>query len=177
MMKWIAHRLRAGLGLSLLLGVFLGFAEAAAAQSPPGTYLTTADVHVRRGPGTNYEVVATIPKGIEVNVVGREGEWLRVESKHGNKPGYIHGNYARPLQGQPAAQSKTIPSIAGPYRTLRETDLRDGPGLNYKVVAKLPAEIKIQVTRAEGDWLRVESKRGNQPGYVEKQSVERWVDR
>jgi uncharacterized protein YraI len=178
MMKWFAHRLTARFGLALLLGVFVVSTEAAAAQFTPGTYLTTADVHVRGGPSTNYEVVATIPSGVEVNVVGREGEWLKVESKHGNKPGFIHGKYARPLQAQQTTQPKAVAaSAAGAYRTLRETDLREGPGLKHNVVTKLPADIKIQVTRAEGDWLRVESKRGNKPGYVEKQSVERWVER
>jgi hypothetical protein len=42
-------------------------------------------------------------------------------------------------------------------------------------MAKLPAGIKVNVVRAEGDWLRIESKRGNKPGYLEKRSVERWT--
>jgi uncharacterized protein YgiM (DUF1202 family) len=154
------------------------FAAAAAAQTAAPEYLTTTDVHVRKGPGTNYEVVATIPKGVKVNVVGREGAWLKIESKHGNKPGYIHGQYARPMQDQQNAQSKSaVTTVAGSYKTIRETDLREGPGLQYRIAAKLPADIKVNVLRAEGDWLRVESKRGNKPGYVEKRDLERWVDR
>jgi len=165
-------------GSTLLLAAFLLSAEAAAGQSPQGTYLTTTDVHVRKGPGTNYEVVTTIPKGVKVNVVGREGAWLKVESKHGNKPGYINEQYARPVQDQQTAQTKTVVAeVAGPYRTIKETDLREGPGLQYRVAAKLPADVKVNVLRAEGDWLRVESKRGNKPGYVEKRDLERWTER
>ena len=165
-------------GAGLAAAVILLSANAAAAQSPLGSYLTTAEVQVRRGPGANYEVVATIPKDIQVNVVGREGHWLKVESKHGNKPGYIDEQYARPVQAQQTTQNKTTAaSVAGSYRTIRETDLREGPGLKYRIAAKLPADIKINVMRAEGDWFRVESKRGNKPGYVEKRDVERWVDR
>ncbi len=113
-----------------------------------------------------------------MNVVGREGAWLKVESKHGNKPGYINEQYARPVQDQQTAQTKTVVAeVAGPYRTIKETDLREGPGLQYRVAAKLPADVKVNVLRAEGDWLRVESKRGNKPGYVEKRDLERWTER
>jgi uncharacterized protein YgiM (DUF1202 family) len=177
-MKSFAGSCTVKFGSTFLVAVVFVSSAAAAAQSPLGSYLTTAEVQVRRGPGANYEVVATIPKDIQVNVVGREGHWLKVESKHGNKPGYIDEQYTRPVQARQTTQNKTIgTSVAGSYRTLRETDLREGPGLKYRIAAKLPADIKINVMRAEGDWFRVESKRGNKPGYVEKRDVERWVDR
>jgi uncharacterized protein YgiM (DUF1202 family) len=148
------------------------------AQTIPGTFVTTAEVKVRKGPGTTYEAVTTIPKDINVNVVGKEGSWLRIESKHGGKPGYISEQYARPLGAQQFAQDKTSSqSITGPYRTLRETDLREGPASSSRVITKLPANIKINVVRSEGDWLRVVSKHGDKPGYVQRQSVEPWRDR
>jgi uncharacterized protein YgiM (DUF1202 family) len=151
---------------------------ATAAQAIQGTYVTTADVNLRKGPGTNYEIVTTIPKGVNINVVGKEGYWLKVESKHGGQPGYMDEQYAQPVSAQQSGQTKTSPlSSAGPYRTLRETDLREGPALTSRVITKLPANIKINVVRSEGNWLRVESKHGDKPGYVERQSAEPWRDR
>lgn len=148
------------------------------AETLKGTYTTTADVRLRAGPGMNYRVITTLPKGIKVNVVERESDWLKVESKQGNKPGYISEKYARPLETEQVAQAKTAtPSVAGAYRTLRDVELRDGPGTKFKVVTTLPAGIKINVVRAEGDWLRVESKKGGKPGYVEVRTVERWKDK
>jgi hypothetical protein len=44
-------------------------------------------------------------------------------------------------------------------------------------VTKIPSGIVVNVIRAEGDWLRVESKKGGKPGYLEKKSVERWTNR
>ncbi len=149
-----------------------------AAQEAKGSYLTTAEVQVRQGPGASYEIISTIPKGIKVNVVDREGYWLKIESKQGRQPGYIDEQYARPLDPPRTAQTtKPSRSVAGPYRTLREAELREGPGLKYKVVTRLPADIKVHVVRAEGEWLRVESNRGNKPGYVDKRLVERWTGR
>jgi N-acetylmuramoyl-L-alanine amidase len=162
----------------VLVAVMILAAPASDAQSTKGSFITTADVQVRRGPGTNHEVVATIPKGIKINVIGREGHWLKVESKHGNQPGYIDEQFARPADTQSVAQTKTpSASVAGTYRTLTDVDLREGPGPQHRIMAKLPAGIKVNVTRAEGDWLRIESKRGNKPGYLEKRSVERWTDK
>src|SRR3989304_108388 len=130
--------------LVFMAAVVLIAGPTAAAPPTRGAYLTPADVRLRSGPGAKYEVVATIPKGVKINVVGREGYWLKVESKHGNKPGYIDEQYARPLETQPTAQS-TNASAAGAYRTLREVDLREGPGLTFKAVTRLPAGIKVNV--------------------------------
>ncbi len=130
---------------------------------------------MRRGPGNFHEVITTLPKGIKINVVGREGYWLKVESKLGGKPGYIDEKFARPITA-PTAQAAAA-AIAGPYRTLRELDLRETPSANARVVTRLPADIKVNVVRAEGDWLRVESKLGGKPGYLQRRDVERWANR
>lgn len=156
-------------------------APAASAQPAKGSYETTADVPLREGPGNFHKVITTLPKGIQINVVGKEGYWLKVESKHGGKPGYIDEQFARPATAAtataaPLAQSP-FTSAAGPYRTLREIDLRETPSANSRVVTRLPADIKVNVIRSEGDWLRVESNKGGKPGYVDKREVERWKDR
>jgi uncharacterized protein YgiM (DUF1202 family) len=177
-MNALVNGLVRNLALILLPCVLLLNARPSDAQVTKGSFITTADVHVRRGPGTNHEVVATIPKGIKINVVGREGRWLKIESKHGNQPGYIDEQFARPADTQPVAQTKpAAASVAGTYRTIVDVDLREGPGLQHRIMQKLPAGIVVHVTRAEGDWLRIESKRGNRPGYVEKRFVERWTDK
>jgi len=166
---------------ALLIGLLSApslFTDAVYAQITRGTYTTTADVPLRAGPGTNHPVITTLPKGIQINVVGKEGYWLKVESKHGGKPGYIDEQFAtRNAAATTApAQSQSF-DVAGAYRTLRETDLRQGPGTKYPMVARIPADIKVNVVRAEGDWLRVESKSGAKPGYIDKRDVERWRER
>ena len=139
-----------------------------------GSYTTTADVPLRSGPGSNHPAITTLPKGIKITVVGKEGYWLKVESKHGGKPGYIDEQFAtRDAVARVAPANSKSPSVAGSYRTLRENELRQGPGNKYPTVARLPADIKVNVVRADGDWLRVESKKGGKPGYVEKRDLER----
>jgi mannosyl-glycoprotein endo-beta-N-acetylglucosaminidase len=165
------------LSAALAVGLLPGLLEA---QSVRGTYTVTEDVPLRAGPGTNHPIITTLPKGIKIQVVGREGYWLRVESKHGARPGYIDDRFARldsPEAGAPPRSAAASAPVAGAYRTLRQVELREGPGTRYKSVATIPSGIKVHVLRAEGDWLRVESKSGGKPGYLEKRDVERWTDR
>lgn len=152
--------------VTVLLLVSLGLAQT---ERIPGSYVTTTTINVRRGPGTSYEIVAKIPTGVKVQVIGKEGEWLRVESKHGNPPGYIDARYVRPAGGQEAGST---PPATGIYTTTADVNVRRGPGLSYEVVAKIPRDTEVEIVGAEGNWLKVQSKHGNPPGYIEKRSAQ-----
>lgn len=52
--------------------------------------ITGNSVNVRSGPGTNYDIVASVVKGDTVTKLGVEGEWYRI--KTGNITGYV-ANY------------------------------------------------------------------------------------
>lgn len=55
----------------------------------PGTYFTTKPINARLGPGEEYSIISTIPKGTKIVIVGMEGEWLRIASKRGDPPAYV----------------------------------------------------------------------------------------
>jgi len=165
-----------GLTISIFLSLVNAFVPTLLdAATISGTYITTADVSLRSGPGMSYPVVETLAKGIKINVIDRQGYWLKVEPKHGGVPGYIDEQFAAPEGTAESSITNKGPST-GVYRTLVDVDLRQGPGATYPVVARLPSGIKVHVTRAEGDWLRIESKHGGKPGYLEKKFVERWTE-
>ena len=54
------------------------------------------DTQVRGGPGLHYPALADIAKGTKLNVVDEEKGWLKVESRRGNKPGYVEASLAKP---------------------------------------------------------------------------------
>ena len=141
--------------------VFPAVSQALAASEPSTAYVTTSDVNVRSGPGAEYQVITAIKSGTKLHVVSRDGEWLKIISKHGNPPGYILDRFARPLEDEPGATP-----VAGTYVTTTEVNVRSGPGTQYDVVARIPKDTKIQVVGTEGDWLKVQSKHGNPPGYI-----------
>ena len=65
------------------------------------------------------------------------------------------------------AKETVTPSVEGRYEALTDTQVRSGPGLHYPVVASISKGTKLNVVEEDKGWLKVESKRGNKPGYVE----------
>jgi uncharacterized protein YgiM (DUF1202 family) len=131
-------------------------------------YVTTAATKVRSGPGTQFRALADIPPDAKVNVVGKDGEWVLIVSKKGNAPGYIELASVTSWTGEMAKETAN-PAAAGegPYEALADTQVRSGPGLHYPVVASISKGTKLNVVEQDKGWLRVESKRGNKPGYVD----------
>ena len=136
-----------------------------ATVEPTQPYLTTGTVNVRGGPGTQHKIVAKIEPNTKINVSANENGWLKIISKQGNPPGYIDEKFAKPL-GTPVARMG--PSVQGAYTTTADTVVREGPGPNYKTVANVGKNKIIDVVGSQGDWLKVQSKHGRPPGYVEK---------
>ncbi|MGH7873614.1 MAG: SH3 domain-containing protein [Candidatus Binatia bacterium] len=68
--------------------------SAARRTAEPGVYEVIQVTSVRENPSATARAVAEIKKGTKVTVVRSVGEWLEVQSKQGNPPGYIRSNDA-----------------------------------------------------------------------------------
>ena len=128
-------------------------------------YITTENTQVKAGPGPQFRTLAQIPQNAKVQVVGRDGDWVLIVSKKGNAPGFIELASVKPSSGE--EPESPAPKVEGQFETLTGTHVRSGPGLNYPVVADIGKGTKINVVGEENGWLKVESKRGNKPGYVD----------
>lgn len=132
-------------------------------------YVTTENTKLRTGPGPRFRVITDINRDARVNVVGRDGEWVLIVSKKGNAPGYIEMASIKPAVGDinDVKEETVAPQVEGRYQALTDTEVRSGPGLHYPVVAKIGKGTKLNVVEEDKGWLKVESKRGNKPGYVD----------
>lgn len=129
-------------------------------------YVTTEMTKVRTGPGQQFRAIAEISRDAKVTVVGRDGDWVLIVSKKGNAPGFIEMAAVRPATAGDAKETLN-PQLDGKYEALANTQVRSGPGLHYPVVADISKGTKLTVVEENNGWLKVESKRGNKPGYVE----------
>lgn len=129
------------------------------------TYMTVENTKVRTGPGPQFKVIADIPSDAKVTAVGRDGDWLLIVSKKGNAPGFIE--MAAVQGGGSQRRDATRAAKETKYQTTGDTQVRSGPGLHYPVVADLTKGTKVTVVDNEKGWLKVESKRGNKPGYID----------
>lgn len=132
------------------------------AQAKP--YITVENTRVRTGPGSQFHGIAEIPANARVHAVGRDGDWLLIVSKKGNAPGYIEIGAVRPAT---TGDHEPAPVTAA-YETVVDTQVRSGPGYHHPVLAQVKKGTKLTVIGKETGWLRVESKRGNPPGYVDQ---------
>ena len=128
------------------------------------SYVTNRDTIVKSGPGSQFKSLTRIKRETKIDVVGREGDWLLVVSKHGNPPGYIDARDADPTD---EGSRPTTPKIQGQYVVVADTTVRKGPGPEYAEVAKVSKGTKVNIVGEERGWLKVESRRGNPPGYID----------
>lgn len=143
------------------------------------SYVTTESTKVRTGPGTQFRVIGDIGRDAKVNVVGKDGEWVLIVSKKGNAPGYIEMASVAPWTGEGVDSSpervrndrvdsdRKAADVSGRYEALADTQVRSGPGLHYPVVADITKGTRLNVVEESKGWYKVESKRGNKPGYVD----------
>lgn len=128
-------------------------------------YVTVENAKVRNGPGQQFKTTGEVPARAKVHVVGRDGDWVLIVSKKGNTPGFIEMAAVQPGEGEES--ESTDRAIGGKYEVLADTRVHSGPGLHYPVVAEISKGTIINVVEEDKGWIRVESKRGNKPGYVE----------
>jgi hypothetical protein len=70
---------------------------AASRTAAPGVYETTRPTSVHENASSTSKVISQISGGTRINVVSSAGDWLQVRSKHGNTPGYVRSDDARPI--------------------------------------------------------------------------------
>ena len=137
----------AGVTLVLLLLAVAIFRPGPAGASPlwsPAT--TTADLNLRSGPGTGYEVLVVMPAGTRVDALLDEAQGDYVRVRYGGLEGWAAAAYLAvgnggddPNAGLPGTATVTV-----------DLNLRAGPGTGYRVVLVIPAGSAVTVT-GEGE--------------------------
>lgn len=133
-------------------------------------YVTIENAKLRSGPGPQFRGIADIPANAKIHVVGRDGDWALIVSKKGNAPGFIELAAIKPGEGESENDKPEFGEarrVEGRYEAMADTQVRSGPGLHYPTVADIAKGTKLTVVAEEKGWLKVESKRGNKPGFVE----------
>ena len=76
--------------------------------------VTTDNLNMRTGAGTNHSIITTIPKGTTVEVISTSNGWSKV--KYNNKEGYVSATYlADPSSGSTSTGGVTLPSAKPSY--------------------------------------------------------------
>lgn len=59
------------------------------------SYTTSVDLNIRRGQGTQYPVILTLPKGTELYELNKVGGWSKIQLKGSNQTGWASNAYLK----------------------------------------------------------------------------------
>ncbi len=97
-------------------------------------------VNLRSAPNTTSEVLFQLPVGYPLEVLSKEGQWLKVSDYEGDK-GYITESLV----------SKTPHVIV----KVKECKIRSGPSTNDPIVGNGVKDVIFAKGEQKGDWIKV----------------------
>jgi uncharacterized protein YvpB len=135
--------------------LYVSFRESSQAPAPvvqaSSAMAATANLNMRTGPGTGYQIIRVIPKGAQVSVSGSENGWYKVTYQ--GATGWASGSYLTPVQAQAPAPA---PSVTSTYiKTTANLNMRTGAGTGYAIITTIPAGTKLESLGTSGGWHKV----------------------
>jgi len=160
--------------------------------SKPQTWESLPETaEIRLGPGFHTPIRHLIPRGTGLQVVGREGDWLKLQLRDGSA-GWIYHSLAQPERervrkpltavkeskgtSEPdSAQPKMFRSarsaeeVLSPKQNLAETyvslpevaKIRSRPSIHAPVLQLIQRGTQLQVVGRNGDWLKLQLRDGS----------------
>lgn len=138
-------------------------------------YVTGSRVHLRKGPGTSYDIKAKLVEGQTLYVTDTRGDWCRARV-HGGDEGWIaarlikyengNGTAATPSTPSPQPASSSSGSSSRNVKDLTawigedRVNVRYGPGLDNGVKMKLSRGTKVRIVDISGHWCKVKTDAG-----------------
>lgn len=125
----------------------------------------TSKLNVRSGPGDGYDVVAKLPYGTRVQVLGEDGEWYRLRSNA--TVGYARKEYV--VMDAVVEEEKDNQQVIG-YAVVQmgssgaRLNVRSGPGTGYRVLGTVTHGERLSVLNVSGGWMAIAF--DGQTGYV-----------
>jgi SH3-like domain-containing protein len=134
MMKF--REFRNGIALTVLASAF------AITSAFAGEYVSVVKegVNLRSGSDTKSDILYQLPAGYPLEVLSRQGQWLKVSDYEGDK-GWI----------QESLVNKSPHVIV----KVKEGKVRSGPGTNEKIVGNVAREVIFSKVDQKGDWVKI----------------------
>ena len=127
--------------IALALTVFITLP----AQADTAT-ITGNGVNMRSGPGTNYQIIDTIPKGTVAEVLSQQDGWVKIYSARIS--GWVSASYV---------EIKQTPKVTVTGETV---NLRSGPGTSYSKTGEALRGDQLTLIEKQGDWYKVKTASG-----------------
>ena len=109
--------------------------------------ITSSLLNVRKGPSADFDKISALPQDTVVVQSKQEGDWHEIRSPNGIN-GWVYGKYIEPLQDEYVVC------------TGERVNLREGPGLNYKILRKINSEEILLLLQQQKEWVQLRDAEG-----------------
>jgi uncharacterized protein YgiM (DUF1202 family) len=138
--------------------------------------ITSDNVNLRSGPGTNYSKLDKLQKLDDVTILEKSGDWYKVTAIAIKKTGYVYASFVKvtstsptptPGAATPTPTPTTSPtgSQAGKLNA-GGVNFRSGPATTYSSMGKLAKDTAVTVLGKSGDWYQLTVNATGKTGYV-----------
>ncbi|SFU79758.1 Uncharacterized conserved protein YgiM, contains N-terminal SH3 domain, DUF1202 family, partial [Clostridium sp. DSM 8431] len=133
----------------------------------------SSTLNIRSGAGTGSSVVGYLRNGEIVNIIGKQGNWYRIN--YNGTTGYVSADYLQKTSAQTTnlvvVSTESNVSKAGHVVNVSSTlNIRSGAGTNYAVLGHLRNNENVTILGKEGNWYRISYNGTN--GYVSADYIE-----
>ncbi|MBN1587769.1 MAG: SH3 domain-containing protein [Candidatus Omnitrophica bacterium] len=112
-------------------------------SAPPVVAVVSGErVNIRAGAHTSYEVLGKLSEGVQVNVLDREGSWVRI-ALPSSVSVYVHMRYV--------GRIGSVSFISGD-----RVNIRAGATVNAPIVGQAQSGQELVIRKKTGDWYEIE---------------------
>lgn len=122
--------------------------------------ITTNNLRLRSGAGTNFEVLGALNKGDKVQIINTKDNWYEVKTTFGK--GWVSKDYVQLEEGQTAAQKLGEISATS-------LNVRSSPSEQSKIVGKLSKGKQITILSEQNGWMEITF--NNQKAWISSEFV------
>ena len=144
-----------------------------------------SNLRLRSGPGTSYDTLTKLSKGVTAEIIGVSKGWIKV--KYQSYTGYLSAEYITVVppsnsnsgnsnsnENTSGSDNNTTNNNSNTTSNLKVTSsgnlrLRSGPGTSYSILTSLKPGTILQNLGTSGSWYKVQY--GSYTGYVSSSYV------
>ena len=109
-------------------------------------------LNVRSGPGTTYSILGSLKHGESLVVTEENSSWFKITYAGGTA--YVSRIYCTDEATSSSSSSSPVPGT-GTVNAPTGLNVRDGAGMNFKIIGGLVHGMKVTITGKSGDWYKI----------------------
>lgn len=150
-------------GVAVTSSVLLATAVSGVAQAAEVVVVNVDVLNLRSGPGTSYAAAGQVLRGMRLEVLQRQGDWIKVRTPAGKEAWVAGWLVTAPGTATPPAapppQAPAFEDLSGQLATAAPKsgvlNVRSGPGTSFAVMGQVQASRSYPALGKQSDWIKI----------------------